>query len=80
MERPDNQQASKKKPQKQFNSFLKYSGLAIEMAVTIGVATWLGYWIDQQLSFKFPLFMLLLMFISLGGILYRLIKSIQDES
>ena len=81
MARPDNNpQASRKKPQKQFNSFLKYSGLAMQMALTIGVATWLGYWIDQRLGFEFPLFMLLLMLVSLGGILYRLIKNIQDES
>ena len=80
MERPNNRKASEKKPQKQFNSYLKYSSLAMQMALTIGIATWIGYWIDRQLGFKFPLFMLLLMFASLGGILYRVIKNIQDES
>lgn len=62
------------------NRYLRYSGLAIQMVVTIGLMAFIGYKIDAWLQFKFPLFLLLLTFISFGGLMYRLYKSLQKDN
>jgi hypothetical protein len=68
------------KKQKPFNSYLKYSSLAMQMVVTIGVAAWVGYKADQYLELKFPVFLLTLSFAAFGGIMYKLYRSItRDE-
>ena len=69
-----------KKPIKQFNSYVKYSGLAFQMIITCGLATWAGYRIDQYFDFKFPGFTLGFLLISLIGIIYWLIISVTKDS
>ena len=72
-------QSDPKKP-KQSNNYLKYSSLAMQMAITIGVAAWAGYKADQYFEFRFPVFLLTLSFAAFGGIMYRLYRSItRDE-
>ena len=65
---------------KQFNNYLKYSGLAIQMVVTIGVMAYIGLKIDQWLGIKFPAFLLLFTFLALGLLIYRLIKSVEEDN
>ena len=65
---------------KPFNSYLKYSGLAVQMLVTIGLMAFLGYKLDQWLDIIFPVFLLLFVFASLGLIIYRLIKSVEEDN
>ena len=60
----------------QFNSYLKYSGLAVQMVVTIGVAAWLGYLLDKYLELKFPLFTVLLTMGTFAGVMFQLYRSI----
>jgi len=72
-EKPSNQ-----KERKSYNTFLKYSGLGLQMVVTLGLAGALGYWIDQSIGIKFPVFLLTFLIISLIGSLFILIKSLQD--
>jgi uncharacterized integral membrane protein len=67
------------KKQKPFNSYLKYSSLAMQMVVTIGVAAWIGYKADLYFEFKFPLLLLTLTFAAFGGIMYKLYRSINKE-
>lgn len=69
----------KKKTKKQYNTYLKYSGLAIQMVVTIGLAGFAGYWIDKQIGWGFPAFLLLFIMLALAGIIYGIIKSSKDE-
>jgi len=45
---------------------------------TIGVFGWLGFKIDQYFSFTFPLFLLLFVFASFGGMIYRIYRSINE--
>ncbi|HEX2617383.1 MAG TPA: AtpZ/AtpI family protein [Flavobacteriales bacterium] len=62
------------KAQKQVKSYLHYSGIGFQMAATIGLGAFAGWWIDKQLHWGFPLFTLVL---SLGGVaaaIYFLIK------
>lgn len=73
------QDPSRNKLQNQYNSYLKYSGLGIQLLVTIGVAGWLGYLLDEYLQFQFPVFMLLLGFFAFGGSMYRIYQSISND-
>jgi F0F1-type ATP synthase assembly protein I len=70
---------SDKKAPKPFNTYLKYSGLAIQLVVTIGVAGWLGYLLDNYLSLKFPVFTLVFTMASFGGSFYLLFRSINNS-
>jgi F0F1-type ATP synthase assembly protein I len=63
----------------QYNSYLKYSGLAIQLLAAIGLFGWLGYLIDHWLGIKFPAFMLLLGFLAFGGMMFQLYRSINRE-
>ncbi|MGK7389318.1 MAG: AtpZ/AtpI family protein [Candidatus Cyclobacteriaceae bacterium M2_1C_046] len=69
----------KKKREKSVNTYLRYSGLAIQMVVTIGMAGFAGFWIDRQIGWRFPLFLLLFIILALVGIIYGIIKSSKDE-
>ena len=62
-----------------YNNYLRYSGLAIQMLVTIGVLGWLGYKADQYFGNKYPLIMLLLGFIGFAGSLYQVYRSINRQ-
>ena len=64
---------------KPFNNYLKYSSLAIQMVATIGLMGFLGFKIDQWLGLVFPVFLLAFTFLSLGVIIYQLIKSLKEE-
>lgn len=74
------QEPSPKRRLKQYNSYLKYSGLAIQLLAAIGIFGWLGYKIDQYLQIRFPAFMLLLGFLAFGGMMYQLYKSINRNN
>jgi hypothetical protein len=65
---------SEEKPE---NKFLKYGSLGIQMVVTIGMCGWLGWQLDRYAGFQFPLFLLLFVFLSFGGMMYRLYRAIQ---
>ena len=63
----------------QYNSYLKYSGLAVQLLATIGVCGWLGYKVDQWLWLKYPIFMLCLGLAGVAGTIYQVYKSINRE-
>jgi F0F1-type ATP synthase assembly protein I len=67
------------KKQNQYNGYLKYSGLAIQLLASIGVCGWIGYKIDQWLQMKYPVFMLVLGFLGFGGSLYQVYRSINKD-
>ena len=64
----------------QYNNYLKYSGLAIQLLVTIFVCGWLGYKADQYFGNKYPVIMLVLGFLGFGGSLYQIYRSINRQS
>ena len=63
----------KKKPS---NTFLKFSGLGLQMMVSIGVGAWLGMKLDQYLELEFPVFLLTFVFVIFGGLMYQLYRSL----
>lgn len=65
-------------PKKQVDSYLKYSGLAIQLLAAIGFFGWLGYKLDNYFSLKFPVFMLLLGFLAFIGMMVQLYRSLNQ--
>ena len=61
------------------NNFLKYSGLGIQLLVSIGLAAWLGLKLDGYFELKFPIFLMLLVFIVFAGSIYMLYRSINKD-
>lgn len=72
----DSADPSRNPKQSQYNSYLKYSGLAIQLMATLFVCGWLGHKIDNWLSLKYPVFMIVLGLVGFAGIIYQVYKSI----
>ncbi len=66
-----------KKPS-QSDTYLKYSGLAIQLVATIGVSGWLGYLLDLYLNLKFPLFLVLFVTGAFAGVMFKLYRSLNQ--
>lgn len=69
-------ETSDQKNQKPSNNFLKYSSLGLQLVSGIGLAAWLGHWLDGKMQWKFPLFLLSFVFITFGGMIYQLYRSL----
>ena len=67
-----------KKPNR-YNSYLRYSGLAVQLMAAIGIMGWLGYKIDHWLDLKYPIFMLVLGLVGFAGSLYQVYRSINRK-
>lgn len=61
------------------NGYLKYSSLALQLLAAIGIFGWIGYQVDQWLSFKYPVFMIVLGFLAFGGMIYQVYRSINKD-
>jgi len=72
-------QKGKKDLKQEANAYLKYSGLGLQLLLTILVTGWIGYKIDQHFALKFPVFMLLLGFAAFGGTLFQLYRKLKKE-
>jgi hypothetical protein len=64
------------KKENQTNTYLKYSGLALQLLLTIGVFGWLGHLLDSYLAFTFPVFLLLFGFAGFAGMMVYLYRTI----
>ncbi|MEM9983349.1 MAG: AtpZ/AtpI family protein [Bacteroidota bacterium] len=64
-------------PKKEISSYAKYSGLAIQMILFIGLAVWGGMKLDAYLTLSFPIFTVVLSLFSVIGILFWVIRSLQ---
>ena len=62
------------RPKKKFDDFIRYSSLAFEMIVIMGIGTWSGILIDDWLDLGFPAFTLGLMILSVIGAIYHAIR------
>ena len=61
-----------------WNNWIRYSTLGIEMAVIIGFAVWGGVSLDKGREGRFPSFTLLLTAAGLIVAMIRLVKGIKD--
>lgn len=71
-----NQQPKRKETQNQLNSYIKYSSLAIQMMLIICIGVYGGYRLDKYLNFDFPLFTILLSFLSVGASIWYAVKDL----
>jgi F0F1-type ATP synthase assembly protein I len=66
---------TRKKPS-QSSSYLKYSGLAVQLLGAIFVCGWIGSKIDQWLDMKLPVFMIVLGLLGFAGVMYQVYRSL----
>ncbi|MFC5627105.1 AtpZ/AtpI family protein [Algoriphagus winogradskyi] len=59
--------------------YVKYIGLSFQLFGVIGGGTWLGWWLQQKSDMKFPLWLLLFCFASIGIAFYQLWNSIRSD-
>ena len=59
---------------KQLNEAAKYSSMAIQMLIIIGIGVFAGIKLDKWLHTKFPVFTIVLSLLSIGLALYYFIK------
>jgi F0F1-type ATP synthase assembly protein I len=62
------------KSKKKFDDFIRYSNLGFEMMIIIVLGTGAGIAIDRWFDFKFPIFTLVLMVLSVIGAIYQSIR------
>jgi predicted ABC-type exoprotein transport system permease subunit len=65
-----------KKPNKQYNSYVVYSGIAIQMAVIITAGVFGGYKLDQWIRTGFPLFTIILALASVSIAIFIAIREL----
>ncbi|WP_192348041.1 AtpZ/AtpI family protein [Algoriphagus sp. Y33] len=59
--------------------YVKYIGLSFQLFGVIGAGTWLGWWLQQKSDMKFPVWLLLFCFLSIGIAFYQLWLSIRSD-
>lgn len=60
----------------QLNSYMKYSGMAVQMLATIGLATWAGIKLDDYYKVKNHWFTIFLMLFGVVGSIYFVVRSL----
>lgn len=58
------------------SSYLKYSGLAVQLLAAIGFFGWLGHRLDLYLKITFPAFLLTFGFLAFAGMMVQIYRSI----
>lgn len=81
MDKPNHSKPKNQSPQtqKQFNEYIKYSGLAFQMAALILLGYWLGGKLDKWLDLSIPIFTIILILVFLSLSFYSLIKSLPKD-
>ncbi|HAG16985.1 MAG TPA: hypothetical protein DCG69_10785 [Bacteroidales bacterium] len=62
-------------PKKDPNAYVKYSSIAMQMGLVIGIGVFGGFKLDKFLSLKFPIFTL---FFSLASVALAIYLAIKD--
>jgi nucleoside recognition membrane protein YjiH len=62
--------------QSQINDYVKYSGLAFQMAALIFLGYWVGGKLDDWLEFRIPVFTIILIVTFIILTIYSLIRSL----
>lgn len=64
--------AAKDPPNKKADSYLKYTGLAFQMAGIILVSIFVGKWLDNEMQNEKPFLTIILMLVFFGAFMYKL--------
>lgn len=57
-------------------NWLTFTQIGLQMALTIGLGTWAGYWLDGKMANKNPIATLVLSLLSIGTALYNVIRQL----
>ena len=81
MDKANHSKKKDQRPQNQnpINEYVKYSGLAFQMAALILLGYWLGSKIDKWLDLSIPVFTIVLILVFLSLTFYSLIKSLPKD-
>ena len=71
----DKKNPNKEEGKRPVNDFYKYSGMAIQMGITITAAVYGGIALDDRLETETPWFTLLLSLVGVGAAIYIVIKT-----
>jgi len=61
---------------------MRYSGIGLDFAVTVGLFTWAGWWLDEKLRLagSFPLLLILGVFGGMVFGIYRMKRTLESGS
>ncbi|WP_339703714.1 AtpZ/AtpI family protein [Algoriphagus aquimarinus] len=59
--------------------YVKYIGLSFQLFGIIGAGTWFGWWLQGKSDMKFPVWLLLFCFLSIGIAFYQLWVSTRSD-
>jgi hypothetical protein len=68
--------AENKPSQNRWQAYVKYSGLAFQLAAVVFAGIFIGRWLDEKLMLEKPVFTMLLVMIFFGGYMYKLYKEL----
>ncbi|HZK08476.1 MAG TPA: AtpZ/AtpI family protein [Bacteroidales bacterium] len=63
-----------KKEKKQFDNFIKYSGIGMQMLIIIAAGVFGGYKLDKWLDNQFPILLIILSTLAMITAIYHAIK------
>ncbi len=66
------------RPASQPKNYLRYTGLAFQMLAVLGLSIWAGLSLEGYLNLKFPIFTILFLTAALIGIIYMLIRALNE--
>lgn len=61
---------------KKVDAYLKYTGLAFQMAAVIAISIFAGQWLDERVSVEVPIFTIGLTLLLFGGYMYKLVREL----
>jgi ATP synthase protein I len=64
---------------KKVQNWAKFSQIGIQMAVTIGLGTWFGYWLDGKMGNQKPILTIILSLFSIGVAMFNVIRQLPKE-
>ncbi|HEY4539146.1 MAG TPA: AtpZ/AtpI family protein [Faecalibacter sp.] len=64
---------------KNVNNFLKFSGMGIQMALTIAIFAGIGYWLDKKMETEQPYWTAALSLIGVFGGIYSVIRQLPKD-
>ena len=64
---------------KNVNNFLKFSGMGIQMALTIAIFAGIGYWLDGKTETKQPYWTAAMSLIGVFGGIFSVIRQLPKE-
>lgn len=72
----ENEKKSSKKPSSSLNQYVRFSGVAVQMAVIIGVSAWGGRKLDEYLNLKKPYITIVCSLLGVALALYLIIREV----